>query len=52
MTDDVRMTLSNTLEKQTQKASFINNTNESTINGEVVPERQSLSKALRPKKDN
>ena len=23
-----------------------------TINGEVVPERQSLSKALRPKKDN
>jgi len=52
MTDDVRMTLSNTLERQTQKSSFINNTNESTINGEVVPERQSLSKALRPKKDN
>ena len=50
--DDIRMTLSNTLEKQTQKASFINNTNQSTINGEVVPERQSLSKALRPKKDN
>ena len=50
--DDIRMTLSNTLEKQTQKASFINNTNTSTINGETVPERQSLSKALRPKKDN
>ena len=50
--DDIRMTLSNTLEKQTQKASFINNTASSTINGEVVPERQSLSKALRPKKDN
>ena len=46
------MTLSNTLEKQTQKSSFINNTNQSTINGEVVEERQSLSKALRPKKDN
>jgi hypothetical protein len=50
--DDVRMTLSNTLEKQTQKASFINNSNTSTIAGETVPERQSLSKALRPKKDN
>jgi|TARA_B100001094_G_scaffold328313_1_gene388439 hypothetical protein len=50
--DDIRMTLSNTLEKQTQKSSFINNTNQSTINGEVVEERQSLSKALRPKKDN
>ena len=50
--DDIRMSLSNTLEKQTQKASFINNTNQSTINGEVVEERQSLSKALRPKKDN
>ena len=47
--DDIRMTLSNTLEKQTQKASFINNTNTSTINGETVPERQSLSKALRSK---
>ena len=50
--DDIRMTLSNTLEKQTQKASFINNTKSSTIAGETVPERQSLSKALRPKKDN
>ena len=50
--DDIRMSLSNTLERQTQKSSFINNTNQSTINGEVVKERQSLSKALRPKKDN
>ena len=50
--DDIRMTLSNTLEKQTQKASFINNTKSSTIAGETIPERQSLSKALRPKKDN
>jgi hypothetical protein len=50
--DDVRMTLSNTLERQTAKTSFINNTNTSTIAGESVNERQSLSKALRPKKDN
>jgi len=50
--DDVRMTLSNTLEKQTLKSSFTNNTKSSIIGGEDVPERQSLSKALRPKKDN
>ena len=50
--DDIRMTLSNTLERQTYKTSFINNTKESEINGETVEERQSLSKALRPKADN
>ena len=50
--DDIRMTLSNTLERQTQKSSFINNTATNTIGGEVVEERQSLSKALRPKADN
>ena len=50
--DDVRMTLSNTLERYTQKGSFINNTNVNTINGEQVEERQALSKALRPKADN
>ena len=50
--DDIRMTLSNTLERQTQKSSFINNTASNTIGGEVVEERQSLSKALRPKADN
>jgi hypothetical protein len=50
--DDIRMTLSNTLERQTQKSSFINNTSTNTIGGEVVEERQSLSKALRPKADN
>jgi hypothetical protein len=38
-------------EKETQKTSFINNTNEQVINGETVKERQSLSKALRPKAD-
>ena len=52
VTDDIRMTLSNTLERQTYKTTFINNTNTNEIDGEVVEERQSLSKALRPKADN
>jgi hypothetical protein len=46
------MSLSNTLERQTYKTTFINNTNTSEIDGDVVEERQSLSKALRPKADN
>ncbi len=50
--DDVRMTLSNTLDRYTHRTSFINNTNTNVINGEVVEERQALSKALRPKADN
>jgi hypothetical protein len=50
--DDIRMTLSNTLERQTYKTTFINNTKSSEIDGETVEERQSLSKALRPKADN
>ena len=50
--DDLRMTLSNTNDRQTQKASFINNTNTNEINGETVQERQAVSKALRPKADN
>ena len=50
--DDIRMTLSNTLERQTYKTTFINNTKTSQISGETVEERQSLSKALRPKADN
>ncbi len=50
--DDIRMSLSNTLERQTQKSSFINNTKTSTMAGESVNERQSLSKAIRPKKKN
>jgi len=36
----------------TQKGDFINNDNTNNIAGEQVPERQSLSKALRPKADN
>ena len=50
--DDVRMELSNTLERQTQKTSFINNTAASNINGETVTERQSLTNALKPRADN
>lgn len=62
--DNVRMTLNNfgasdtasgtfagKAVRQTQKTSFINNTNTATIAGEVVQERQALSKALRPKAD-
>ena len=48
--DGLRMDLSNTLERRTYKSSFINNTASNTIDGEAVPERQSLSKALRPRK--
>ena len=63
--DNVRMTLNNfgnndvaggtfagAPVRQTQKSSFINNTNTATIAGEVVVEKQALSKALRPKADN
>jgi hypothetical protein len=50
--DDIRMSLSNTLERRTQKTSFINNTKTNQIDGETVQERQSLSKALKPKADN
>jgi hypothetical protein len=48
--DNLRMDLSNTLERRTYKSSFINNTATSNIDGEQVQERQSLSNALRPKK--
>ena len=50
--DNVRMTMTNTSNRQTQKTSFINNTNTATIAGKVVPERQAISKALRPRADN
>ena len=62
--DNVRMTMSNfgstdensnlvgNGNRQTQKTSFINNTTVSTIDGHVVKEKQSLSKALRPQADN
>ena len=41
-----------TLVKRTQKATFINNTTTATIAGEVVTEKQALSKALKPRADN
>lgn len=50
--DGVRMTLTNTNTRSTQKTSFVNNTTTSNIGGEQVIERQSLSKALRAKADN
>jgi hypothetical protein len=50
--DNVRHTLSNTNTRQTQKGTFINNTNSNTICDDEVVERQSLSKALRPRADN
>jgi len=49
--DNVRMTLSNTDTRSTQKGTFVNNTNTNTIAGETISERQSLSDALRPKAD-
>ena len=49
---DGNQTTSNSQTRQTEVTSFINNTNTATIAGKVVPERQALSKALRPKADN
>jgi hypothetical protein len=50
--DAVRMTMTNGVNRMTQKGTFINNTNADVICGETTIERQSLSKALRPKADN
>jgi len=60
--DNVRMTMTNKPKngqpaaagqtRQTQKGSFINNNNTATIAGQVVQERQALSKVLKPKADN
>lgn len=52
MEDAVRTTLTNTDTRDTQKGTFVNNTNTNEIAGETVKERQSLSQALRPKADN
>lgn len=63
--DSLRMTMNNLGEsdvgegsifegmavRQTQKTSFINNTNTDVIDGHNTVEKQSLSKALRPKAD-
>jgi hypothetical protein len=52
--DSVRTNLTpGAVDNKTQRSSFVNNTNTFTdFNGNVVPSRQSLSKALRPKADN
>lgn len=50
--DSVRMDMTQTNSRSTQKSSFVNNTKTDNIGGEVVQERQSLSKALKPKADN
>jgi hypothetical protein len=59
--DQVRMTMTNrpldgiaaasTATRQILKTSFINNNNTTTVAGKVIPERQFLSKALRPSAD-
>jgi len=63
--DDVRMTMSNLGPsdvasgerfegkdaRQTQKTGFINNSKTDVIDGKVIKQRQSLSKALRPEAD-
>ena len=50
--DSVRMDMTQTNARSTQKSSFVNNTKTDKIGGEVVQERQRLSKALKPKADN
>jgi|AntRauTorcE11898_2_1112593.scaffolds.fasta_scaffold00821_2 hypothetical protein len=52
MYDDVRMTMTNGSDRLTQKGTFVNNDNTTTVAGETFPEKQSLSKALKPKADN
>ena len=47
-----RVDPTNTDTRNTPKTTFINNTKTNEIGGEQVQERQSLSKALRPKADN
>ena len=49
--DSVRMTMTNTDQRQTLKTSFINNTNTNVIGGDSVVERQPLSTALKPEAD-
>lgn len=50
--DAVRTTMTRTNTRDTQKGTFINNTNVNTIGSEQVQERQPISKALRAKADN
>jgi hypothetical protein len=50
--DNVRMSMTNSSQRQTQKGTFINNSTVNSISGTDVVEKQSLSKALKPKADN
>jgi len=52
MEDNVRMTMTNTNDRLTQKGTFINNTTQTTVAGETFDERQSIANALRAKTDN
>jgi hypothetical protein len=52
MEDAVRMTLNNSNTRNTQKMGFVNNTNTTTVAGQTIEQRQSLSQALKPKADN
>ena len=52
MEDSVRINLSNTDTRSTQKTGFANTSGTSTINGLTVKQRQSLEQALKPKADN
>jgi hypothetical protein len=38
--------------RETQKSSFVNNASTSTVGGQIVQEKQALSKILKPKADN
>jgi hypothetical protein len=49
---DSSQSVYSTQNRQTQRVGFINNNNTTTIAGQVVQERQALSKALKPKADN
>lgn len=49
--DNVRHTLTNTNTRKTRKTSFINNTTVNDIDGDMIEERQPISKALKPKAD-
>jgi hypothetical protein len=50
--DAVRMTMTNGVNRMTQRDTFINNTNVTDVCGDSIEERQSLSKALRPRADD
>lgn len=49
---DVNLPQEASTTRKTQRTSFINNNNTATIAGQVVQERQALSKVLKPKADN